>query len=104
MPRYGSKRRFKQYREARTRSLASQVVNADAALEIMKGQEILVELLGSLESFIQEEVAISVKDGNIEALVISDIKKIEAFSKTVKGIKTAVEENIEVIAKAYSIS
>ena len=133
MARYGSKRRFTQYCEVRAQLLTSQGVvdpgkgcralvddllvlnnelnqkmsrmeaeKTDTDLEIMKGQETLVELLDSLESFIQEEVAVTTKEGNM-SLVISDMKKIEAFTAAVTGIKNAISKNIEILAKAYSI-
>lgn len=72
----------------------------DTALTIMEGQEVLVTLMLSLEGFIQTETEITVKDGET-SLVISDVQKLLEFSRVVAGIRTAVSENIEILARSF---
>jgi hypothetical protein len=74
-------------------------VNADAALEIMEGQEAALDSFGALKNCLNGAL-ITREDGKI-ALLIDDQQRLSELSQIIAQVKEAIAECVEMLAAEF---
>jgi hypothetical protein len=74
----------------------------DLALDIMEENENLVSLLTSLDSLLLNGTSVKLENGII-ALLIEDMDRIAELTDVISGVKAAIIESTEIIARSFPI-